>query len=187
LRYSFHAEQWVPYNAEEVFAFFANPSNLPALMPQWQKARIEESRLVAPPAPPGSQSNAAQLNQENLAGAGSEMTISFRPVPLSPIRITWLARIVEFHWFEYFCDEQPRGPFRYWHHCHRIERSIRAGVDGSILKDDLEYELPFGVLGDLAQRIAVGRQIKAIFAYRQKRLPQLLGSGQASTDKYPTI
>ena len=42
MRHPFAAEQWLPYPVELVFAFFANPQNLPRLMPAWQKARIEE-------------------------------------------------------------------------------------------------------------------------------------------------
>ena len=49
MRHFFQAEQWLPYPIETVFAFFANPENLPPLMPAWQKARIEKLSIVPPP------------------------------------------------------------------------------------------------------------------------------------------
>ena len=37
MHHTFTSEQWLPYPVEPVFAFFANPENLPRLMPKWQK------------------------------------------------------------------------------------------------------------------------------------------------------
>ena len=48
----FETDQWVPFPVELVFAFFANPSNLPHLVPAKQKARIEDLRLQPPPPRP---------------------------------------------------------------------------------------------------------------------------------------
>jgi ligand-binding SRPBCC domain-containing protein len=112
-----------------------------------------------------------------VAGEGSVMTISFRPVPLLPLRLEWDAYIAEFCWNEYFCDEQRRGPFKYFHHCHRI----RDERDGSVVRDEVEYELPLGPLGDLANGFAVKRQIRALFRYRQSMLPLLLSAGKRRT------
>lgn len=39
----FETRQWVPFPVELVFAFFANPSNLPHLMPPRLKTRIEDA------------------------------------------------------------------------------------------------------------------------------------------------
>src|SRR3954451_16784048 len=41
MRFSFTSEQWVPFPLARVFAFFADPLNLPRLMPAWQDARID--------------------------------------------------------------------------------------------------------------------------------------------------
>ena len=48
MRHRFQTEQWVPYSLERVFAFFADPGNLPPLMPVWQRARVEGANYVAP-------------------------------------------------------------------------------------------------------------------------------------------
>jgi ligand-binding SRPBCC domain-containing protein len=172
MRHHFHAEQWLPYPLEQVFAFFGNPDNLPPLMPAWQKARIDKADIQPPP--PNGSAAAAEL-----AGAGTRMTLSFRPVPLSPIRATWDAEIDQFTWNDHFCDTQLRGPFAFWHHCHRVVREPRTNTqgtptDGTLLRDELEYELPFGIFGELAHTLAVRRQIQSIFAFRHKRTEEML-------------
>jgi ligand-binding SRPBCC domain-containing protein len=164
MRHSFQTEQWVPYPRERVFAFFSDPANLPPLMPGWQRARLERIALVAPPL----------LSTASVAaGVGSLITISFRAIPWVPVRLEWDAYVAEFHWNESFCDEQRRGPFKHFRHCHRI----RDDANGSVVSDTVEYELPLGLLGDFANGLAVKRQIRALFRYRQKMLPLLLARG----------
>jgi ligand-binding SRPBCC domain-containing protein len=165
MRHTFQTEQWLPYPRERLFAFFADPANLPPLMPRWQHARVEKTKLVS--APESSLSNI-------VAGAGSVICISFRPLPLVPLRLEWDAYIVEFRWNDYFCDEQRRGPFRFFRHCHRVHDEIRGSTPGTVVSDAVEYELPLGLLGDLANLLAMKRQMRALFAYRQKMLVELL-------------
>ena len=171
MRHRFQTEQWVPYPVERVFAFFADPANLPPLMPRWQRARVERAHYVPPPAPP-------VFSKVGLvAGQGSLISISFRPVPLLPVRLGWDAYIAEFRWNDSFCDEQRRGPFRYFRHCHSIRAEMRDGVTGSVVSDAVAYELPLGVLGDLANKLGVRKQMQVLFAYRQKMLSVLLARG----------
>ena len=174
MRHAYHSEQWLPYPVELVFAFFANPENLPRLMPSWRKARIEEAAFVAPPLAASS-----THPRSTAAGQGTRMTLSFRPFPYSPIRVLWEAEISEFVRNDHFCDTQLRGPFAYWHHCHRVHPEARTQppgtlIPGTLLSDDIEYELPFGKLGDLAQRLFIARQLRSTFAYRQARTSALL-------------
>ena len=161
MRHRFQTEQWVPYPKEQVFAFFADPANLPPLMPGWQQARVENVNYVSPP---------ASAADKVVAGAGSLITISFRPVAGVPLRMKWDAYIAEFRWNDFFCDEQRRSPFKYFRHCHRVweERN------GTVVSDGVEYELPLGVLGDVANGLAMKRQIRTLFSFRQKMLPALL-------------
>ena len=171
MRHHFKAEQFVPYPIELVFAFFANPENLPRLMPPWQKARIEEASFAPPPARP----EGTQKFPGIAAGAGTRMTISFRPFPLAPVRVPWDAEIVEFVWNDHFCDVQlERGPFAFWRHCHRLSEETRDGMAGTVLRDEVEYEMRFGALGDLAGRIGADWQFGKMFKFRQKRTAELL-------------
>jgi ligand-binding SRPBCC domain-containing protein len=169
MRHAFKTEQWVPYPIEKVFSFFANPENLPRLMPAWQQARIEVANFVAPPPSP----SPLQTNT-TAAGTGTTMTISFRALPFLPLRLNWEALIVEFGWNDHFCDEQPKGPFAYWRHCHHVSERIRAGEPGTLVVDDLTYELPFGILAEPAHALFARRQIETIFKYRQQELLKLL-------------
>ena len=174
MRHSFQSEQWLPYPVELVFAFFANPENLPRLMPRWQQTRIEEAAFAPPPPRPPS---ASPLQPKGIAaGAGTRMTISFRPFPYSPLRIPWEAEITEFTWNDHFCDHQLRGPFAYWRHCHTVRPKTRTGESGAgtLLRDEVEYELPLGKLGELANALVVPAQFRYIFRYRHKRTRELL-------------
>jgi len=165
--------QWVPFPIELVFAFFANPANLPHLMPKEQQAKIESSRIIPPPPRPLASDPALRF-QSPAAGKDSEMVISFRPISFLPFRLGWLARITEFEWNDHFCDIQVKGPFATWRHCHRIATETRDGVAGTAITDDLEYSLPLGPLGLIANELFVARQMKATFAYRQKKLEEIL-------------
>ncbi len=107
----FETRQWVPFPVELVFAFFANPSNLPHLMPPKMKGRIEDVRLQPPPPRPVAADRARRF-QSVAAGEGSEILISFCPVSWLPQRVSWMARITEFAWNSHFIDEQVRGPFK---------------------------------------------------------------------------
>lgn len=183
MRHIHRSEQWLPYPVDLVFSFFANPENLPRLMPSWQKARIEEAVFAPPPPAPTVTVPHVPIPQPRLrsiaAGAGTRMTIIFRPFPYSPLRVPWEAEISEFVWNDHFCDVQLRGPFAYWRHCHHLHSEARTDASGQLLQgtlliDEVEYELPFGQFGDLAQRLILGRQLKSLFAYRHTRTSQLL-------------
>jgi len=171
---TFHAEQWLPVPVERVFAFFADPANLPRLMPAWQQARIDEASIVPPPPRP---SNAGH-GSSGLAGAGTLLTLSFRPFPLSPVRMQWQARIDSFVWNRYFSDTQLRGPFAHWHHTHSVISEARAdqagaSVAGTLLRDDVEYELPLRPLSSVALPL-IAAQMRKTFAYRHRRTRELL-------------
>jgi ligand-binding SRPBCC domain-containing protein len=140
-------------------------------MPPWQKARIDSALLAAPPLSPAGWPGAA-----HVAGKGSTLTISFRPVPLLPLRLTWVAFISEFEWDRHFCDEQRSGPLAYWRHCHSVSAEKRKGIDGSLVTDQVTYALPLHWLGDLANAIAIHRQMKSTFSFRQHRLLELLSA-----------
>lgn len=174
MRHRLEMQQWVPYPIELVFAFFANPLNLPPLMPGWQKARIDQSAIVAPPAQSGRSAEAQHPIETLAAGKGTRMTISFRPVPFSPVRMKWDASIVDFSWNDHFCDEQLSGPFAYWLHCHHVLAEARGGVSGTVVTDEVTYEMKFGLLGELANSLGGELQMRGLFGFRQKQLLKLL-------------
>ena len=176
MRYTFHSEQWLPYPVEFVFAFFADPENLPRLMPPWQKARIEEAAVAPPPRSPSADPT---LRFENIAaGVGTRLTVTFKPFPFSPIRVPWEAEITDFIWNDRFCDRQLRGPFASWNHCHSVRAQTnpqaQGNGSGTLLSDHIEYEMPFGKVGELALHLLITRRLRKAFAYRHASTSELL-------------
>ena len=173
LTYSVQFEQWVPFPIEQVFLFFANPGNLPRIMPPQTRTELVSLKLVPPPGI--AEERATVTDQAPLAGAGSEIVTSFRVVPFLPWRAQWIAVITEFEWNHHFADIQTRGPFKSFHHRHELREETRNQVGGTIVRDAIEYDVGFGWLGELAQRFFVSRQLRRTFAYRQRALEELLG------------
>jgi ligand-binding SRPBCC domain-containing protein len=163
--FNFQSEQWVPYPAETVFAFFTNPENLPMLMPKWQNTRLEQVTLVAPP----------RVNATTpMAGSGSRITLSLRPFHGVPFRVGWESEITDFVLNSHFTDHQVKGPFSFWSHTHRIRGVDRAGINITVIVDQVEYEPPVGFLGRIANSLFLRKQLERTFEYRQARLAELL-------------
>jgi len=158
-------EQWVPFPLHRVFAFFSNPENLPRIMPKASATRLIELNRVPPP---GSSS-------EKAAGIGSILVTSFRVIPFLPVRAQWIARITEFEWNHHFADVQEKGPFKSWHHRHEFISETHDGIEGTLVRDVIDYEVGFGFLGTIADAMFVRRQMEHTFQERQEKLPQLLG------------
>jgi ligand-binding SRPBCC domain-containing protein len=76
--------------------------------------------------------------------------------------LEWRARISEVDPPNGFVDTAEKSPFKAWRHRHRF----LAHQDGCLLRDEVEYDLPGGPLAGLVDRLLVGRQLDAMFAYR---------------------
>ncbi len=161
---------WVPFSVPQVFAFFSNPENLPRLMPPETQTRIERMQLVQPAPSPDRNTTSVR----HPAGVGSIITTSFQPFRFLPLRREWIAAITEFEWNHHFADVQQKGPFQRWHHRHEFMEEARQGMNGTLVRDLIEYEVGFGPLGALANSLFIEQQMRQTFAERQKILPQLL-------------
>src|SRR6476469_3624800 len=165
-------EQWVPVAIERVFLFFANPGNLPRIMPPHTGTELVGLKLVPPPGI--AEERATITDRPPLAGAGSESVTSFRLVPLLPFRAQWIALITEFEWNHHFADIQKKGPFKSFHHRHELVAEMRNGVTGTVVRDVIDYDVGFGWLGTLAQKFFIRRQLQRTFEHRQRALTKLL-------------
>lgn len=134
------ATQLVARPLPEVFDFFATPDNL---------ARIT---------PPGM--GFEFLTDDRAMRSG--LLIDYRLRPLPGIPVSWRTRIDAYDPPNGFEDVQLRGPYRRWEHRH----AFQAVDDGTLMTDEIEYELPFGPLGDLVNRLVVRRELEHIFRYR---------------------
>src|SRR5580692_4617491 len=168
MTYRIQFEQWVPIAIEKVFLFFANPKNLPHIMPPDSGTELAALRLARPP-----DSTAPEPNLNSLAGVGSEIVTSFRPLTFLPFRAQWIALITEFEWNHHFADIQKKGPFKRFQHRHEFSVEARNGVSGTTVRDVIEYDPGSGALGDLAQRLLIAPSLKQTFEYRQKMLEKL--------------
>jgi ligand-binding SRPBCC domain-containing protein len=175
MSYRAEFEQWIPLPLEQVFVFFANPGNLPRIMPPWMRIELLEVRVVPPP---GTEAVKATVSdREPLAGAGSELSASYRVIPFLPFRAISGARITAFVANQYFEDMQTKGPFKTWRHRHEFQAERRNGTSGTIVRDAVEYDIGFGFLGSLAQKLFVGPQMRRTFEHRQRALEKFLGGG----------
>lgn len=147
--YTLKKEQIVPRPLGEVFAFFERPENLARITPPWLGFRIlTPSPIVM------------------KRGAKFEYTVR-----VMGVRVGWESLISDYQPPHRFVDEQTRGPYAYWHHTHTFLQ-----VDGgTLVGDEVCYAMPFGVIGTLAQRFAVRRQLEEIFFYRATVIGAMLG------------
>jgi|SRR5918911_2343701 ligand-binding SRPBCC domain-containing protein len=127
---------------ERVFAFHELPDVLERLMPRWEK-----SRLVRRPA-------------NLLPGA---QTI-FEASVLGLYTSRWVAQHTVYDPPRYFEDVQMEGPFRHWRHRHIIE----PHPEGAVLRDEIEYEPPLGLLGKLAAPLVIEPRLRRLFDYRHQ-------------------
>jgi len=181
-------EQWVPFPLKRVFLFFANPENLPCIMPPASRTRIDRLQLVPPKSDAGTTDGSSDRGESRvatepdgrdarlstLAGIGSEIVTSFRILPPLPFRAQWIAQITQFEWYKSFADIQTLGPFKSWHHRHEFEVEMRNGANGTIVRDRIEYEVGFGILGLMAQKTFARRQMARTFGHRHAVLEELL-------------
>jgi NADH dehydrogenase len=150
------ARQFVARPIDEVFGFFSRPENLGRMTPPSMRFEF--------------------LSDERDMRDGLE--IRYRIRPLLGIPMTWTGRIAEFRPPARFVDVQVRGPYRHWEHAHAFE----AVQGGTIICDEIEYELPLGPLGDLANLIVVRTQLAGIFRHRATTIRTVFaGAGTAPT------
>ena len=149
------ASQFVPHPLPEVFDFFARPDNLGRITPP--RMRFE-------------------LRTEDRA-MRSGLEINYRLRPLLGIPVSWRTRIDAYDPPNSFKDVQLRGPYRRWEHRH----TFRAVEGGTQMTDEVEYELPFGSLGDLVDRMVVRGELRKIFGFRAAVLSAALRAPDAGS------
>lgn len=130
----------------QVFAFFAEPSNLMRLTPPW----IRVQWVGGPP-------------REMRAGTRMAYRVWLRGLPLP-----WRGHIRAWEPPAMFADVQDLGPYRRWDHEHRFEET----ATGTRVVDRVRYAV-WG--GGLMDRWVVRPELERMFAHRARVLPGLLG------------
>ena len=99
------------------------------------------------------------------------MIITYKITPLLGIKMNWMTEITHVKEQEYFVDEQRFGPYALWHHQHHF-KEIKGGVQ---MTDILNYAIPYGAIGRLANKVLVAKEIQKIFTYREKAIKEMFG------------
>ena len=99
------------------------------------------------------------------------MIIMYKVSPLLGIKLTWMTEITHVRDQEYFVDEQRIGPYKMWHHQHKIEPIL----NGVLMTDIVTYQPPFGFIGAIANALIIKGQLEAIFEYRCQALEKRFG------------
>ncbi len=125
---------------EAVFGFHESPDALEMLIPPWENMHVVESAGSLRP--------------------GSRVVLRGHAW-IVPVR--WVAVHTEYEPPRLFADVQESGPFAKWHHRHRM---LDDGYGGTILRDEVEYELPIGRLGQWLAGWFVRRRLERMFTFR---------------------
>lgn len=75
----------------------------------------------------------------------------------------------------YFIDEMVNGAFKSFWHKHKF---IRHRADEVMLIDDFRYEVPFGVIGHIANALFLQKYMEKTIEVRGEKLKYALESGQ---------
>ncbi len=143
-------EQRLEAPPEAVFPFFADARNLEAITPP-----LLQFRLLTP--------------DPISMGPGTFLQYALR---IHGVPVRWDTLIQDWDPPHRFVDVQVRGPYRLWHHTHDL-----IAVDGgraTLMRDTVRYAIGFGVLGEVARRALVKRDVEAIFDFRRERVPELV-------------
>jgi ligand-binding SRPBCC domain-containing protein len=144
----FESRVWLARPRPEVFALFAEPASLERWTPPAYRLRL--------------------VTRSATMTTGTILDFRLRWLGVVPLR--WRAFIREWDPPFRFVDVQVRGPFARWEHRHRF---LEEG-GGTWVEDRVTYRLPLGLLGRVAHAMVVERQLREPWAYRHRRLAELV-------------
>jgi len=150
-RHTLRAEQWIPRDLDEVFAFFSDAHNLNEVTPPWIHFQILTPHPI-----------------EMREGALIEYAIRLRLMPMR-----WRTKITVWDPPHRFVDEQLSGPYTLWHHEHSFE-----GLNGgTLVRDAVTYALPLGwsPVSRLMHACVVKPDLAKVFAFRRAALERRFG------------
>lgn len=149
--YQLKQQQKVPTTLAKAWDFISSPRNLKRITPDYMGFEIITD----------------DLPEKMYPG----MIIAYKVSPVLGIKMTWVTEITHVEDQVFFVDEQRAGPYTIWHHEHKLEV-----IDGGVLMTDIvTYKPPLGILGRIANGIFIRKQIKEIFAYRDKAVIDIFG------------
>lgn len=144
--YNLKRKQTLPISLEEAWDFFSSPKNLSKITPK-------------------------EMGFNILYASGGDKTypgqiIRYKINIMGGVSAHWVTEITHVQTLRYFVDEQRFGPYALWHHQHHF-KAVEGGVE---MIDEVNYAIPLGLLGRLANWLFVERQVNAIFNHRYQVL-----------------
>jgi len=141
--------QRVELPVRRAFEFYGDAHNLERITPPWLGFQV-----ITP--------------QPIEMGVGTLIEYRLR---LHRVPVRWRTRIEAWDPPRRFVDVQVSGPYSLWEHTHTFEED---GPDATIIGDRVRYSIPFGPLGELANRLLVRRDVERIFDYRREAVEREL-------------
>lgn len=155
MRYQLYREQQLNCSLGEAWGFFSSPNNLEKITPK-DMGFVVLNHFADEPIYVG-------------------MQIDYVVSPLFGIPLKWKTLITEVNDQKSFVDFQEKGPYKLWHHHHEFIEN----ENGVLMKDTVQYELPFGILGDWVHQILVKKRLSTIFDYRRMVLEQMFNNSKS--------
>ncbi|MCS3529614.1 SRPBCC family protein [Chryseobacterium sp. JUb7] len=146
MKHQFYREQQLNCDIKTAWKFFSSANNLSEITPKDMKFVVLTTFE----------------NDEIYEG----MIIDYFVSPLFGIKMKWQTEIIHVDFQKSFTDFQKKGPYKLWHHFHEFIEN----ENGVLMKDTVDYELPFGFLGEIAHGIIVKKKLEDIFNYRYQVL-----------------
>lgn len=148
MKYQLHKEQQLNCDLKTAWNFFSDPYNLAKITPKTMGFTVLTENI----------------EKEIYKG----MEIDYTVKPLLGIPLKWKTVITQVDFEKSFTDFQEKGPYKLWNHFHEFIPNEK----GVLMKDTIDYALPFGILGQLVHPFLVKNKLKEIFDYRFKVLEE---------------
>lgn len=149
MKYRLYREQQLYCDIDTAWRFFSSPMNLSEITPKDMAFTV--------------------LSEDQDQPIFEGMLINYSVSPLLGIPLKWQTKIIQVEHQKSFTDFQQKGPYKYWKHFHEFIPNEK----GILMKDTVEYELPFGVFGNVVHSLLVKKKLNKIFDYRHQVLKQL--------------
>ena len=105
------------------------------------------------------------------------MLIDYKVSPVLGIKMNWQTEITSVNEKQNFTDIQRKGPYKLWNHFHEFIPNER----GVMMKDTVDYELHFSLVGSIAHALFIRRKLEQIFDYRYRVCETLFNSQKQRT------
>lgn len=146
MRFQLYREQQLNCYIETAWSFFSSPLNLSKITPKNMGFNV--------------------INNLSNKDIYEGMIIEYKVSPVLHIPLKWVTKITQVEKNKSFTDFQEKGLYKYWNHFHEFVPNEK----GVLMKDIVDYELPFGLLGRIAYKIFIKKKLQNIFNYRYQFL-----------------